>query len=154
RTIVHFSQPGEIDGSLVRFPIELDHGGTWTLEVGVQPVLPGDRPLTADEFEPHRIAERRRAEESLAQWDATTPQLRSGWHDLDQTWERSVSDIAALRMRVAGHGYGLIPAAGAPWFMTVFGRDTVITCLQTMLFGPELSRGALRVLAALQSETD
>ena len=154
RTIVHFSQPGEIDGSLVRFPIELDHNGTWTLEVGVQPVLPDDRALTADEFEPHRVAERRRAEESLAQWDTTTPQLRSGWHALDQTWERSVADIAALRMRVAGYDYGLIPAAGAPWFMTVFGRDTLITCLQTMLFGPELSRGALRVLAALQSETD
>jgi len=154
RTIVHFSQPCVIDGSHVRFPIELDHGETWTLEVGVQPVLPGDWPLTADEFEPHRAAERQRAEESLAQWNASTPQLHSGWHDLDLTWERSVADIAALRMRVAGYDYGWIPAAGTPWFMTVFGRDTLITCLQTMLFGPELSRGALRVLAALQSETD
>ena len=154
RTIVHFSQPCAIEGSLVRFPIELDHGETWTLDVAVQPVLSGDRPLQADEFEPRRVAERERAVESLAQWDATTPQLRSGWHDLDQTWERSVADIAALRMRVAEVDHGLIPAAGAPWFMTVFGRDTLITCLQTMLFGPELSRGALRVLAALQSETD
>ena len=154
RTIVHFSQPCVIDGSHVRFPIELDHGETWTLEVAVQPVLQGDTPMTADEFDPHRAAERRRAEESLAQWNATTPRLHSGWHDLDQTWERSVADIAALRMRVGGYDYGWIPAAGAPWFMTVFGRDTLITCLQTMLFGPELSRGALRVLAALQSDTD
>jgi glycogen debranching enzyme len=154
RTIVHFSQTGAIDGSLVRFAIGLDHGETWTLEVGVQPVLPDDVALTADEFEPHRVAERARAEESLAHWNATTPRLRTGWHDLDQTWERSVADIAALRMRVAGYDYGWIPAAGAPWFMTVFGRDTLITCLQTMVFGPELSRGALRVLAALQSETD
>jgi glycogen debranching enzyme len=154
QTIVHFSQPGEIEGNRVRFPIELNHGETWTLEVGVQPVLPGDLPLTADDFDPHRAAERQRAEESLAQWNSTTPQLHSAWHDLDQIWERSVADIAALRMRVAGYDYGWIPAAGAPWFMTVFGRDTLVTCLQTMLFGPELSRGALRVLAALQSETD
>ena len=35
--------------------------------------------------------------------------------------------------------------------MTVFGRDTLITCLQTLLFGPELARGALRALAALQA---
>ena len=154
QTIVHFSQPGAIDGSSVRFPVSLDHGQTWTLEVSVQPVLANDVPLTADEFEPHRAAERLRAEESLAQWHASTPQLRSGWHDLDETWARSVADLAALRMRVAGYDYGRIPAAGAPWFMTVFGRDTLITCLQTMVFGPELSRGALRVLAALQSETD
>ena len=41
-----------------------------------------------------------------------------------------------------------------PWFMTVFGRDTVITCLQTLLFGPELARRALRELAALQATED
>jgi hypothetical protein len=33
--------------------------------------------------------------------------------------------------------------------MTVFGRDTIITCLQTLLFGPELARTALHALAAL-----
>ena len=41
-----------------------------------------------------------------------------------------------------------------PWFMTVFGRDTLITCLQTMLFGPELARSALEALAALQARED
>src|SRR5207244_5184458 len=41
-----------------------------------------------------------------------------------------------------------------PWFMTVFGRDTIITCLQTLLFGPELARNALRALAALQARED
>ena len=41
-----------------------------------------------------------------------------------------------------------------PWFMTVFGRDTIITCLQTLLFGPELARSALEVLAELQATED
>jgi glycogen debranching enzyme len=41
-----------------------------------------------------------------------------------------------------------------PWFMTVFGRDTIITCLQTLLFGPELARTALEVLAELQAKED
>jgi glycogen debranching enzyme len=154
RTIVHFSQTGAIDGSVVRFPVVLGHGETWTLEVGVQPLLESDRALRGDEFESHRIAERERAEKSLAEWNRSSPTLCSRWADLQQTWERSVADIAALRMRVPGHEQGLLPAAGAPWFMTVFGRDTLIVCLQSMLFGPELSRGALRVLAALQSEDD
>ena len=47
-----------------------------------------------------------------------------------------------------------MPAAGMPWFMTVFGRDTIITCLQTLLFGPELARTALEVLAELQARED
>jgi hypothetical protein len=51
-------------------------------------------------------------------------------------------------------GVGLLPAAGMPWFMTVFGRDTVITCLQTLVFGPELAHTALRALAELQAEHD
>ena len=38
--------------------------------------------------------------------------------------------------------------------MTIFGRDTLITCLQTMLFGPELSIGALGALATLQATGD
>jgi glycogen debranching enzyme len=154
QTVVHFSQPGEIDGGKVRFPFALDHGGTWTLELSVQPLLPGDEPFGDDEFEPHRAEERRRAESSLAEWNRSTPHLRSTWADLVQTWERSVADLAALRMRVGDLDFGLLPAAGTPWFMTVFGRDTLVVCLQTMLFGPELSEGALRVLAALQATED
>ena len=38
--------------------------------------------------------------------------------------------------------------------MTVFGRDTIITCLQTLMFGPELARSALEVLAELQATED
>jgi glycogen debranching enzyme len=41
-----------------------------------------------------------------------------------------------------------------PWFMTVFGRDTIITCLQTFLFGSELASSALEALAALQATED
>ena len=57
--------------------------------------------------------------------------------------------LASLRMR--SDGGGNLPAAGMPWFMTVFGRDTIITCLQTLLFGPDLARGALHTLAELQA---
>ena len=49
----------------------------------------------------------------------------------------------AAHARASGD-VGKLPAAGMPWFMTVFGRDTLITCLQTLIFGPELARTALR----------
>jgi len=47
-----------------------------------------------------------------------------------------------------------LPAAGMPWFMTVFGRDTLITSYQTLLLGQDLARGALDVLAELQASED
>ena len=53
-----------------------------------------------------------------------------------------------------GDGLGRLPAAGMPWFMTVFGRDTLITSLQTMLLGPELAIASLEELAVLQARED
>ncbi len=61
---------------------------------------------------------------------------------------RSRSPISRRCGCAAGTAVARLPAAGMPWFMTVFGRDTMITSLQTLLFGPELAtrraRGARR----------
>ena len=97
--------------------------------------------------------ERDRIEASLAAWNLRVPRLRASWDDLDHVFPRSVADLASLRLQGAG-GFGNLPAAGMPWFMTVFGRDTIITCLQTLLFGPELAWSALEVLADLQAVED
>ena len=97
--------------------------------------------------------ERDRVMDSVSAWRLRVPQLHAAWYDLEHAFRRSVSDLAALRMREGAAG-GRLPAAGMPWFMTVFGRDTIITCLQTLLFGPELARSALEALAELQSTED
>src|SRR5207249_8450613 len=60
--------------------------------------------------------------------------------------------MAALRLRWAGSG--MIPAAGLPWFMTLFGRDTLIAAFQTLPLGPEAAVAALRALAEAQADTD
>ena len=92
--------------------------------------------------------------DSLAAWQLRVPQLRAALGRRSQhSFGRSVADLASLRMRGNG-GSAQLPAAGMPWFMTVFGRDTLITCLQTLLFGPELARSALEVLAKLQATED
>jgi glycogen debranching enzyme len=114
--------------------------------------------LDGDEVRPHAARrrfgeERERVDASLAAWNLRVPKLRASWDDLDHAYPRSVADLASLRLR-GGNGLGNLPAAGMPWFMTVFGRDTIITCLQTLLFGPELARSALEVLANLQATED
>jgi glycogen debranching enzyme len=48
----------------------------------------------------------------------------------------------------------MVPAAGLPWFMTLFGRDTLITSFQELLLGPDAAAGALRALANAQADTD
>ena len=76
------------------------------------------------------------------------------WEQLPGSFSQSVADLASLRMDEDSRFPGQLPAAGMPWFMTVFGRDTLITCLQTLLFGPELARNALHALAELQAKED
>jgi glycogen debranching enzyme len=155
RTQVLLSQRGERNGDgMIRWSVELKPREQWELTLDVVPSLDGQ--VLAP-----RLVERRFGDEllhvrdSLAAWQLRVPQLRAGWLDLTHTFAQSVNDLAALRMRSATDpGRGRLPAAGMPWFMTVFGRDTLITCLQTLLFGPELASTALEVLAELQARDD
>ena len=152
RTQVILSQRGQVEQGKVRYRIELEPRATWKLEVDVVPSLDDDavQPRAA-----HRRfgEERGRVDASLQAWRLSVPQLRGTWEDLTHSFSRSVADLASLRIQ-GGNGLGNLPAAGMPWFMTVFGRDTLITCLQTLLFGPDLARSALEVLAGLQAAED
>jgi glycogen debranching enzyme len=87
----------------------------------------------------------------LAQWLAERPLIESDSALLKSVIDKSVVDLAALRIsgEVQGEPY-VMPAAGLPWFMTLFGRDTLIAALQTISIGPELARGALHLLGDAQ----
>ena len=153
KTQVIFSERGEVDGSKIVFHLALEPRERWGLHVEVFP-LPDGEPV-APRFAELRFGEEvGRVRDSLAAWQLRVPQLRASWDALGHAFGQSVSDLASLRMRSDNGAIGKLPGAGVPWFMTVFGRDTIITCLQTLLFGPELARTALGVLADLQATED
>jgi glycogen debranching enzyme len=154
RTVVHFSEPFDESGGVARFALSLEPGAGWRLMVGFQAELEGVAPLPAASFARELDEERRRAEQSMTDWQCSAPVLSARWDDLVHTWNRSLADLASLRMSVPEVADGHLLAAGAPWFMTVFGRDTLISSLQTLLLGPELAAGTLRVLAATQATVE
>ena len=67
---------------------------------------------------------------------------------LDQWLQRSRSDLLLLRN---DHPSGAFCHAGLPWFATLFGRDGLVTALQTLWAAPELAAGTLRAVAAHQA---
>ncbi|MDQ6735229.1 MAG: amylo-alpha-1,6-glucosidase, partial [Nitrospirota bacterium] len=91
-------------------------------------------------------------EQRLAQWKDITTQLTTSNEDWYRLFRRSVEDMAALRLPYDGtHGELLLPAAGVPWFVSIFGRDSLIVSLQNMIVYPEFARGTLTRLAELQA---
>jgi glycogen debranching enzyme len=152
KTQVILSQKGHVEPGKVRYWIELEPRATWDLNVEVVPSIHGDELMPG--LAKRRFGEEReRVEASLDAWKLRVPQMRATWDELFHSFGRSVADLASLRLH-GGQGLGNLPAAGMPWFMTVFGRDTIVTCLQTLMFGPELARSALEVLADLQAVED
>ena len=95
--------------------------------------------------------EQKQFEGPLAHWLAECPEFESDSAWLKSVFDKSIIDLAALRVsgEVRGEPY-VMPAAGLPWFMTLFGRDTLISALQTLSVGPELARGALHLLGEAQ----
>lgn len=66
---------------------------------------------------------------------------------------RSVADLQALQMATADHPEWTFLAAGAPWYLTLFGRDSLWAARMLLPLGTELALGTLRTLAARQGST-
>jgi glycogen debranching enzyme len=151
RTHVVISRASQVDGA-VTFDVALEPHETWDLTVDVLPVL-GEQEVPEADTTERLESERETLGDVAAAWTLRVPKVRGGWEGLRRAFDRSIIDLGALRMR-AGPDRRPLFAAGMPWFMTVFGRDTVITSLQTLLLGPELAVGALDALAELQARED
>lgn len=139
--------PGaRIDERGLTFRVQLPPHGEWSTSIEVRIVSSSDavRSGTTD-----RLASR---DERRARIDAVlahAPEVRTDWLGLVETYRRSVVDVAALR-HFPALAPGAMPAAGLPWFMAIFGRDSIITSLQVLPFEASLAATTLRVLAALQ----
>ncbi len=82
-------------------------------------------------------------------WYTESTHLRTDNEVFDALLSRSLADLRVLVDPVAG---GLLPAAGIPWYSVPFGRDSLITGLQTLLFRPDIAEGTLRYLAKYQGD--
>ena len=71
-----------------------------------------------------------------------------------RVYGRNLIDIAALRFYPDTMPQHSLPAAGLPWFMALFGRDSLITSYEMLPFAPELAATTLRALAETQGKKE
>jgi glycogen debranching enzyme len=88
----------------------------------------------------------------LERWLRRAPALAASDPALMRTYHASLSDLGALRLPPDISKGATLPAAGLPWFMALFGRDSIIASFQALPYLPELAATTLRVLAAAQAD--
>ena len=91
----------------------------------------------------------------MADWLHTVLKIRTSNEEFYRLFHQALEDMAALRLPIEGTDHMVfLPAAGLPWFVAPFGRDSLIVSLQNMLIYPEFARGALEVLGSLQAKEE
>jgi glycogen debranching enzyme len=143
------SRPNTANGR-INFDIELAPGEAWhaclLYEVfggdhwDKAPVPCIDRALSSE------------AAKRLARWQSKALRIRTGNEEFYRFFHQSIDDMAALRLPEHATGQlEFVPAAGIPWFVGLFGRDSLIVSLQNALIYPNFARGALDVLGRYQA---
>ena len=134
--------------STLRFEVVVPARGTWQTCLEFTPVIEGE------EIEPRyrcgEPVEDATPKRRLDQWRSVVPSVDTDYPGLKAVVARSAEDLGALRIFDPDHPERTVVAAGAPWFMTLFGRDSLLTSWMALLVDPDLAKGVLQTLARFQ----
>lgn len=147
-TSITTDAPAECDAQGLTYTVRIEPLAEWTAELIVETLTLGRTGQEIQSGLKHRS--RRSLQNDLELWLAQAPRVECDWESLNMTYQRSLVDLAALRFSLFGSVGESLPAAGLPWFMTLFGRDSIFTSLQALPFVPQLARATLRLLGTLQ----
>jgi glycogen debranching enzyme len=149
-TAISASAPTKVDPNGLTFRARIEPHGSWTTEIDVVTAIGAGGSRARPKYGRGRMEARPNMERSLERWIEDAPRLESDRDSLKATYRRSLVDLAALRFAPAVAGGRSLPAAGLPWFMTMFGRDSIFTSLQALPFTPELAATTLLALGVWQ----
>ncbi|MFV2085632.1 glycogen debranching N-terminal domain-containing protein [Micromonospora sp. LOL_021] len=148
-TVISSTLPARTDDDGMTFDVDLEPRGQWQTELRVEPVINGGDTASPTIWGAYRRRARPQVRQELEHWIDQAPELLADNPNLTTAYERSLIDLAAMRY-ASLTATGAIPTAGLPWFMTLFGRDSIFISLQTMPFLPRLTPPVLRLLGSLQ----
>ncbi len=143
----------EVSASQLTWHAVVPAHGAWSTTLQITPSLNGknlieyraqaspngDRPTAADG-----------PQQRLADWRQQSPLVRASDPRLATVFAASTEDLGSLRIFDPEHADRMVIAAGAPWFMTIFGRDSLLTSWMMLPLDPSLALGTMRTLASMQ----
>jgi glycogen debranching enzyme len=150
QTAISASAPAKIDKQGLTFSVHIEPQGEWTTDLDVVTAVGAGGTYVRPKYERGERRAQPNMGRSLERWLTEAPRLESDSDPLKVTYRRSLVDLAALRFAPPVSGGRSLPAAGLPWFMTMFGRDSIFTSLQALPFTPELAATTLRALGTWQ----
>ncbi|HZW42687.1 MAG TPA: amylo-alpha-1,6-glucosidase, partial [Agromyces sp.] len=120
----------------------------WSQELVVCPTVNGEEVTLGPPAEgPLQEAEPVRR---LLAWQSGVPVASMEDDSLERVIRQSQRDLGSLRIFDPNHSDRAVVAAGVPWFMALFGRDSLLTAFMALPLDPTLALGTLRTLADLQ----
>ncbi|MEO7837015.1 MAG: glycogen debranching N-terminal domain-containing protein [Acidimicrobiales bacterium] len=147
---VTFSTPPTILSGNASFELVLPSRAEWSMCLQLTPVIDGE------EIRPRYLCGqpvgRATPVERMAKWRRQLPMVDTDNEALRMVVARSSEDLGALRIFDPDYPERTVVAAGAPWFMTLFGRDSLLTSWMALLVDPDLALGVLQTLARFQGE--
>jgi glycogen debranching enzyme len=139
------NHPAAYANGRLSFELRIDAGQTWHCCL-LYDLIDGNRHFHA----PHDCAHHN---DGHTDWQQAVLKIRTSNEEFYRCYRQAIEDMAALRLPIAGTDHMVfVPAAGLPWFMAPFGRDSLIVSLQNILIYPEFARGALDVLGRWQAK--
>ena len=134
----------------VSFNIELDPAGSWHTCLTYD-LTDGERVYAAP-HECNRDNDSSTCVPDVVDWQRDVLKAESSNENFALLFRQATDDMEALRLPVTiGESEAHVPAAGLPWFLALFGRDSLIASLQTALVYPEFARATLEALGSLQA---
>ncbi|MGI8753057.1 MAG: amylo-alpha-1,6-glucosidase [Acidimicrobiales bacterium] len=145
---ISWSHHAVITDGVARWEVIVPPKGSWDLCQQFSCSIDGD------EIEPRwrcgQPVSRAKPAERMAQWRRNVPVVETDHEGLRQVLARGAEDLGALRIFDPDYPERTVVAAGAPWFMSLFGRDSLITAWMALIADPELALGTLQTLARFQ----
>jgi glycogen debranching enzyme len=148
KTAVSTSEPAQIEGEKLILDCSIAPGEQWRTCVDVVPIVNGARlPIERT----CRGGRRRVPAGEKPRQMTQIPKLSSSADALEHLWEHSLADLAALEIRMNGTRAF---AAGIPWYVALFGRDSILTSIEATLLDPDAAFGTALLLAEMQGTKD